>query len=94
MGGTDPDGMMLGLIPTALPIRWTILRLPPLPWCNTEAMNTHLAEISATVDPGAHAVLILDRAGWHPTAKLRLPDNITILPLPPKAPELNPVENV
>jgi len=46
------------------------------------------------VDPGAHAVLIVDRAGWHTTAKLRPPENITILPLPSKAPELNPVENV
>ena len=65
-----------------------------LPWCNTEAMNAHLAEISTAVEPGAHAVLILDQAGWHTTAKLRLPDNITILPLPAKAPELNPVENI
>jgi hypothetical protein len=65
-----------------------------LPWCNTEAMNAHLAAIAAAVDPGAHAVLILDQAGWHMTANLRVPDNITILPLPPKAPELNPVENI
>ena len=65
-----------------------------LPWCNTEAMNAHLAEISAAVEPGAHAVLVLDQAGWHTTAKLRLPGNITILPLPSKAPELNPVENI
>lgn len=57
-------------------------------------MNAHLAEISAAVDPGAHAVLILDQAGWHTTKKLRLPDNITILPLPAKAPELNPTENI
>jgi hypothetical protein len=65
-----------------------------LPWCNTEAMNAHLQAISAAVDPGAHAVLILDQAGWHTAAKLCLPENITILTLPPKAPELNPVENV
>ncbi|MHB1873089.1 MAG: transposase, partial [Steroidobacteraceae bacterium] len=57
-------------------------------------MNAHLAEISAAVEPGAHAVLLLDQAGWHTTAKLKLPDNITILPLPAKAPELNPVENI
>ena len=65
-----------------------------LPWCNTEAMNAHLAEIAMAVNPGAHAILIVDQAGWHTTAKLRLPENITILPLPPKSPELNPVENV
>ena len=57
-------------------------------------MNEHLKEISRTVDPGTHAVLILDQAGWHVTPKLELPDNITLLFLPPRSPELNPVENV
>lgn len=65
-----------------------------LPRCNTKAMQGHLDEISTQVAPGAHAVLILDRAGWHTTAKLEIPDNITLLPLPPRAPELNPMENV
>lgn len=65
-----------------------------LPRCNTQAMNAHLKEISLTVDAGAHAVLILDQAGWHVTARLDVPDNITLLFLPPKAPELNPVENI
>ena len=36
-----------------------------LPTCNTEAMNLHLVEIAATVAPGAHAVLLVDQAGWH-----------------------------
>ena len=44
--------------------------------------------------PGAHAVLIVDQAGWHLTPKLAIPDNITVLALPPRSPELNPVENV
>ena len=57
-------------------------------------MNLHLAEIAMRVAPGAHAVLMLDQAGWHMTAKLDLPENITILPLPAKCPELNPTENV
>ena len=65
-----------------------------LPRCNTEGMTLHLAEISAAVAPGAHAVLILDQAGWHISAGLVIPANITLLPLPAKCPELNPVENV
>jgi transposase len=65
-----------------------------MPWCDTEAMQAHLLEISAAVAPGAHAVLVLDRAGWHLSSKLAVPDNITLLPLPPRSPELNPVENV
>jgi transposase len=57
-------------------------------------MALHLTEISLAVEPEAHAVLLLDQAGWHLAADLIVPDNITILPLPPKCPELNPVENI
>ncbi len=46
------------------------------------------------VAPGAHAVLLVDQAGWHLSARLVVPANITILPMPPKSPELNPVENI
>jgi hypothetical protein len=65
-----------------------------MPFCDSFAMMEHLTEISACVDKGCHAVLILDRAGWHTSQKLDIPSNITLLPLPAKAPELNPVENV
>tara|TARA_R110000737_G_scaffold285784_1_gene292328 strand:- start:32 stop:355 length:324 start_codon:yes stop_codon:yes gene_type:complete len=57
-------------------------------------MNLHLAEIARTVAPGAHAVLLMDQAGWHMTAALTIPENISIIPLPAKCPELNPVENI
>ena len=57
-------------------------------------MNLHLAAISADVAPGRHAALLLDQAGWHLTAKLVVPCNITIMPLPAKCPELSPQENV
>jgi transposase len=66
-----------------------------MPGVNTEAMNEHLNEISAQVAPDAHAVLVCDGAGWHQKgSRLCVPDNITLLPLPPYAPELNPMENV
>jgi len=57
-------------------------------------MNLHLAEIAKAVAPKAHAVLLVDQAGWHLSTRLVVPANITIIPLPPKCPELNPVENV
>ena len=57
-------------------------------------MTAHLAEISLVVTPRAHAALVLDQAGWHASAALVVPENITLLPLPPHSPELNPVENV
>lgn len=65
-----------------------------LPKANTEAMQLHLNEISKYVAPKAHAVVLMDRAGWHSTGKLRVPKNLTIILLPSKSPELNPVENV
>src|SRR5262249_22025978 len=65
-----------------------------MPACNTEAMNLHLAEIAATVAPAAHAILLVDQAGCHLSTRLLVPANITIILLPPKCPELNPVENV
>jgi putative transposase len=39
-------------------------------------------------------VLLLDQAGWYTTRKLHVPGNITLLPLPARSPELNPVENL
>ncbi len=57
-------------------------------------MAAHLCEISRRVAPGAHAVLLLDRAGWHTTGELTLPGNISLMFLPARAPELNPVENI
>ena len=65
-----------------------------MPWCDTYAMTQHLAEIARHVDADAHAILIMDQAGWHMSNNLVVPENITILPLPPKSPELNPVENL
>ena len=65
------------------------------PAVSAEAMTEHLKGISAQVAPGAHGVVVCDGAGWHqPGKRLVVPDNITLLPLPPYAPELNPMENV
>jgi len=65
-----------------------------LPYADTEAMQLHLDEISRAVARGAHGVLLLDRAGWHTTARLVVPKNMTLIFLPSRAPELNPVENI
>ena len=65
-----------------------------MPICNTVAMTHHLREISSQVASDAHAVVILDGAAWHRSQGLVVPDNITLLELPPYSPELNPVERV
>jgi hypothetical protein len=61
-----------------------------MPHANTEAMNAHLAEISLHVMSGAHAILVLDGAGWHNSNSLVVPENITLLPLPPYSPRTQP----
>ena len=65
-----------------------------MPKSDTHAMQLHLNEISLHVARGAHAALIMDRAGWHTTPKLKVPKNITIILLPSRSPELNPMENI
>jgi hypothetical protein len=65
-----------------------------LPCANAKAMNEHLKEISRAVAAGAHAILVMDGAGYHEKAALDVPKNITLLTLPAYSPELNPVENV
>jgi len=57
-------------------------------------MTLHLVEIASEIAPGKHAVLLLDQAELHLSRDLVVPATITIMPLPPKCPELNPVENV
>ena len=66
-----------------------------LPHPNPDTKSFQMAEISRQVAAGAHAVVVLDGAGWHQTGgRLRVPGNVSLLRLPPYSPELNPQENV
>jgi len=65
-----------------------------MPKANTYAMQLHLDEIACQVTRGSHGVVLMDRAGWHTTGKLNVPKNMTIILLPSRSPELNPVENI
>ncbi len=65
-----------------------------LPEANAVTMDLFVARFAETLPAGVHAVLMLDQASWHGRAALQVPDNITLLPLPPYSPELNPVERV
>ncbi len=65
-----------------------------MPFANTCAMQKHLMEISRAIAPGACAVLLMDRAGWHNTGEFKMPKNIIPIFLPSRSPELNPVENI
>lgn len=65
-----------------------------MPHANAEAFDKHLALISRAVAPGAHAILIIDGAGYHGAAEIKIPANITPVRLPPYSPELNSAENI
>lgn len=65
-----------------------------LPEVSTVAMNLFLDAFAETLGPDEHAVLVLDQAGWHVANALVAPDNLSLVPLPPYSPELNPVERV
>ena len=65
-----------------------------LPDANGAGMQAFLDAFAATIADDEHIALILDGAGWHSGKTLRVPSNITFVPLPPYSPELNPVERV
>ena len=65
-----------------------------LPEVTTRTMNLFLAEFAAGLPGDVHAALALDGAGWHGSRGLVVPANVTLVPLPPYSPELNPVERV
>lgn len=64
-----------------------------LPKVNTECMNIFLEELSKQTQ-GSNILLVMDGAGWHKSSKVKLPENIEIMYLPPYSPELNPIERL
>lgn len=64
------------------------------PRLNTEVINIFLKQFSRTLADDEHAVLVWDGAGFHRSRHLQVPENITLVQLPPYSPELNPVENL
>ena len=65
-----------------------------MPEVNTAAMQQFLDRFAATIGDDEHVAMILDQAGWHGARALNVPANITLVPLPPYSPELNPVERI
>ncbi len=65
-----------------------------MPHAKSEAMQKHLEEISLSVAAKAHGVIIMDGAVWHKSGALKVPENLSILFLPPYSPELNLTENI
>ncbi len=64
------------------------------PYINIPIINLFLEQVSQQLPDGVHAVMVWDQAGFHTGKDLVVPENITIIPLPPYSPELNPMENL
>jgi transposase len=64
------------------------------PHLDTDIINVFLRQLASGLAPDVHAALIWDGAGYHKSGGLRVPDNITLVPLPSYSPQLNPVENL
>lgn len=62
------------------------------PHIGTASMNAFLAQWAKTIPDDRHALVLMDQAGWHLSGKLKVPSNMTLVPLPPYSPELNPIE--
>ena len=61
-----------------------------MPYANTWIMNLYLRDYAKQLPKNVHALLVMDRAGWHSSKELEIPENISILLLPAYSPELNP----
>ena len=64
------------------------------PYLNIDSVDAFLREFKKEIHPDVHVILIWDQAGFHTTEKIHVPDNVTIIPLPPYSPQLNPIEKL
>jgi hypothetical protein len=64
-----------------------------LPYANTDMMNLFLEEVSNDFKE-YFVIMLVDRAGWHRSQNLEIPENIRLIQQPSHSPELNPVEHL
>lgn len=64
------------------------------PRLNADVINIFLEQFSRTLSADEHAVMVWDGAGFHRAKHLKVPQNVTLVELPPYSPELNPIENL
>jgi transposase len=64
------------------------------PQLNTDSVNAFFGEFKKETNPNVHIVMIWDQAGFHTSKLVKVPDNVTLIPLPPYSPQLNPIEKL
>ena len=63
------------------------------PKCNTDWTNAFLEQLSKEF-PNDYILLCGDNASWHKSKTIKIPDNIRMFFIPPRTPEMNPIEQV
>jgi len=64
-----------------------------MPYCNTDCINVFLAHLSKSY-PDDRVILVCDGAAWHKAKSLIVPENISIVFIPPYTSEMNPIEQI
>ena len=64
------------------------------PYLNIDTVNAFFRQFENEVDSNIHVFLVWDQAGFHMSQKVEIPKNVTIIPLPPYSPQLNPIEKL
>jgi transposase len=64
-----------------------------LPYCNTDCFGLFLSEFSL-INPQELKVIVLDNGAFHKAKRLKIPNNVILIFLPPFSPELNPAEKM
>jgi transposase len=67
-----------------------------LPYVNTKLFNQVLVDFAREFELGAnkHILLAVDRAGWHISQDLKIPQGLHLTFLPAYSPELQPAERL
>jgi len=67
-----------------------------LPTVSIEAFHKALKELAKGLGIGSekHIILVMDRAGWHTSSRVEVPDGIHIIFQPPYSPEVQPAERL
>jgi putative transposase len=64
-----------------------------MPYCDTICMNVYMKHLSKAF-PNDLLLLVMDKASWHRSKGLIIPENVRILHIPPYTPEMNPIEQI
>ncbi|QQS28611.1 MAG: IS630 family transposase [Sphingobacteriales bacterium] len=64
-----------------------------MPCCSANTFQVFLHEFSLQT-PAEYKIIVLDNGAFHKAKKLKIPENIFLVFLPPYSPELNPAEKI